>query len=280
MVLSLLYRGAGSVPLEVEGITPSRLAGRPCGEIERLPVLCGNRLARLGDFFDVSGSPSDDRMEWGGDLAGVHGIGAGLDGGFVRVSGNVGRHAGSRMTGGTLHILGHAADWLGCEMRGGSIEVDGCVGHLAGAAYRGSPTGMRGGTILVRGSAGHELGARMRRGVIAVDGAVGDLAGFQMRAGTILVGGRCGGRAAAGMVRGTLALLGGHTPPSLPNFRYGCRFRHPAFPLLRNLVRAGRLQRLAEALEEEVELYHGDMVTGGRGEVLWRDPPAATSGRS
>ncbi len=267
MTLRLEYRGGNQVPVEVQGLIPSAVCGRTLSEIARWPVFCGNRQVPLAELFHVAGDPSDQRIEWCGDLSGVHGIGAGMDGGQMHVAGPAGRHAGSEMTAGTLVIDGDAGDWLGAHLHGGLIVVKGRAGHLVGAAYRGSPRGMTGGTILVYGPAGNEIGRAMRRGIIVTGGA-GDAVGFGLLAGTILVFGPCGIRPGAEMRRGTIGLFGRELPSLLPTFRYGCRYG-PSFlaVLARHLGALG--YSAAEALASQpVHLYHGDLVSLGRGEVL------------
>jgi formylmethanofuran dehydrogenase subunit C len=254
--------------VEVEGVTPDVVRGRALAEIEKLPIFHGNRAAALADFFGVSGDPGDGIMRWEGELSGVHWIGAKMASGAIHVIGNAGRHLGSEMSGGAIHVSGDAGDWVGGEMRGGQIHVRGRAGHLVGSAYRGSPRGMTGGTILIRGSAGNEIGHSMRRGLVAVGGSVGDLVGFNMLAGTILVFGDSGIRPGAGMKRGTIGLLGANVPPLLPSFRYACRYRPEVLTvLLRSLRREG--MPLAEnGPPRDVDLFHGDMIAGGRGEIV------------
>lgn len=127
---------------------------------------------------------------------------------------------------------------------------------------------MTGGEILIDGDAGNELGHSMRRGLVAVAGNAGDLVGFNMLAGTVLVLGDAGIRHGAGMRRGTLALLGQHAPPILPTFRYACRYRPEIMLLLlRHLQQAG-FSVPAERIAARYELYNGDLLEGGRGELL------------
>lgn len=267
MTLALEYTGQTSVPVEIDGITPSVLRDKSLGEIERLPIVHGNQTPSLADFFRVSGDPADERIEMRGDLSGVHWIGAGMVRGEIRVLGRAGRHVGSEMKGGQITVEGDVSDWLGGQMHGGMIRVRGNAGHLVGAAYRGGPRGMTGGTILVDGLAGNEIGHGMRRGLIAVGGAE-DAVGFSMIAGTILVFGPCGIRPGAGMRRGTIGLFGDERPALLPTFRYGCRLK-PGFVamLLKQLARQS--YPAPETLwNAEMDLYHGDFVALGRGEIL------------
>jgi formylmethanofuran dehydrogenase subunit C len=270
MPLRFALRTTSAIPLEVEGITPDVTRGKSLAEIEKLEVFEGNSKTALAEFFTVRGDATGEIHEWEGDLAGVHWIGAKMTAGKIIVSGNAGRHVGSAMRGGEIHVRGNVGDWAGGEMHGGLIHVRGNAGHLVGAAYRGSAQGMSKGTILIGGNAGHEIGRSMRRGLIAVGGNIGDLAGMSMLAGTIFVLGGGGIRHGAGMKRGTIAFLGREAPPLLPSFRRASRY-HPE--ILRLICR--HLRKLDFAVAEELQscacdVYNGDLVTGGRGEILIR----------
>ena len=72
------------------------------------------------------------------------------------------------------------------------------------------------------------------------------------------------------MRRGTVALLGDRPTTLLPTFRRGGTMRLPMLPLIfRSLRRRGFAA--ADAWEAaEVDLYHGDFVALGKGEVLQR----------
>ncbi len=268
MPLRLTYIGQTSVPVEIEGITPDALRGKSLAEIERLPIYHGNRQVPLAEFFRVEGTADDGRLEFAGNLGGVHWIGAHMKEGTIVIEGAAGRHVGSEMKGGEIHVFGDAGDWLGGEMRGGLIHVRGRAGHLAGSAYRGSAKGMNRGTILIEGDAGNEVGHTLRRGLIAVRGRVGDFAAVNMIAGTLLAFGGCGIRPAAGMRRGTLGLLGGERPALLPTFRAGGRCRLGFLDmLLRSLLRRS-FPVPADLLGQEWTLWHGDLLTVGRGEIV------------
>jgi formylmethanofuran dehydrogenase subunit C len=267
MALKLVYRAQTNIPVEIDGLVPRAVRGKSQREIERFEIACGNERRPLAEFFSVSGNAGDSRLDFEGDLSGVHWIGARMSEGVIHVEGPAGRHVGSEMSAGEIHVAGEAGDWVGGEMRGGLIHVLGRAGNLVGAAYRGSPRGMRGGTILVEGAAGDEVGHTMRRGLIALGGC-GDFAGLNMIAGTILVFGTAGMRAGAGMRRGTIGLVGPEPPKLLPTFRAGGRAGLLIVNLLlRELARLGYPfdPSLADAL---VRTYHGDLVTGGRGELL------------
>ncbi len=270
MPLQLQYIGQSSLPVEVEGITPDRLQALALAEIERLEIFHGNCKLPLAELFRVSGSPADGRLEFAGELAGVHWIGAGMRSGSIHVAGNAGRHVGSQMQGGEIHITGTAGDWLGAEMRGGLIRTQGRTGDLVGAAYRGSERGMTGGTILVGGDAGSEIGRNLRRGLIAVGGSAGELIGANLLAGTILVFGRSGIRPGAGMRRGTIGLFGPEPVELLPTFRRGNRARPLVVDLLLRHLRGLEFPIAGELLAADYWNYHGDLLAGGRGELLVR----------
>ncbi len=270
MPLRLSLKSRSAVPLEVEGITPDVVRGKSLAAIEKLPMFQGSLRLSLAEFFAISGDATDGVMEWEGDLSGVHWIGAKMTSGKLVVEGNGGRHIGSGMRGGEIHVLGDAGDWVGGEMHGGFIHVRGRAGHLVGAAYRGSAQGMTGGTILIGGDAGNEIGHSLRRGLIAIGGNVGDLAGFNMLAGTILLFGESGIRHGAGMKRGTLGFLGSKLPPLLPTFHLACRCQPDFLPLLLSELRRKDFPVAEELFASSYDLYNGDLLEGGRGEILMR----------
>jgi formylmethanofuran dehydrogenase subunit C len=269
MPLRFVLRAETTVPLEVEGITPDTARGLALSDIEKLEVFEGNVKARLADFFTVSGDPTDEMHDWEGSLAGVHWIGAKMQSGRVVIHGDAGRHVGSEMRGGEIHVLGNASDWVGGEMHGGLIHVRGRAGHLVGSAYRGSAKGMTRGTILIGGDAGNEIGHSMRRGLIAIGGNMGDLAGLNMLAGSIFVFGESGIRHGAGMKRGTLAFFG-PAPPLLPTFRRACRYQPEILQLVFRHLRRLEFAVSEDLLRTPFDLYNGDFLEGGRGEILIR----------
>src|SRR5262245_28452402 len=270
-MLTLRYKSPTSIPVEIEGLTPSAVRAMPLADIEKVEIFHGNRKVPLAEFFAVSGDPSDARLEFDGELSGVHWIGAQMSEGEIHIRGNAGRHVGSEMSGGVIHVQGNARDWVGGEMHGGLIHVHGNAGHLIGSAYRGSKVGMTGGTILVDGSTGNEVGLTLRRGLVAIGGACGDFVGANMIAGTVLVFGACGNRPAANMRRGTVGLFGDDPPKLLLSFRKSCVFK-PLFlrPMFRHLQALG-FAVPSVCLDANYSAYHGDHVSVGRGEILIRE---------
>lgn len=259
-MMTLTVRHDSTIPLEFPGITPDRLAPLSVLHAAKLPVLFGNRTVELGEVATLSGDCADGRLRFQGDTGRVKQLGAKMTQGAICIEGNVGLHAGAQMTGGLLAIHGDATDWLGAEMRGGQIEVQGHAGHNVGSGYRGSRHGMRGGSIRITGNAGDELGLLMRRGTIIVDGIVGAYAGAIMIAGTIIGKKGFGLRAGSGMKRGTLIACG-QTEPVASGFRYCCDYQPQYLELIRDQLGAIR----------NVHCYRGDVLTGGRGELLLLD---------
>lgn len=270
MAIRLTYKAATSVPVEVEGLTPDWACDKSIGEIEKFEIFHGNCKLPLAEMFSIEGDPSDKCFDWEGNLAGVHWIGAHMASGLMRIHGPAGRHVGSQMRGGEIVVEGDAAGWVGAEMHRGLIRIMGNAGHLTGAAYRGSAKGMTGGTILVSGNAGNEIGLTMRRGLIVIGGVAGDMVGFNMIAGTVVVFGECGIRPGAGMRRGTLALLGYNPPQLLPSFRFSSTFRPPSIRLLLRILESLGFDFDQSLIQSEYDLYRGDLVSVGRGEILLR----------
>jgi len=256
-----------SIPLEIEGLIPSNLAGKSLAEIERFEVLHGNRMQPLAEFFRLTGSADDGAMRLEGELRSVHRLGAGMDSGKVAIEGSIGRHCGAQMSGGEITVEGDAGDFAGCEMRGGAIRVLGNAGDAVGSAYAGSKLGMRGGTILVHGNVGDEAGNCVRRGLLAVAGSAGSYLAANMLAGSVLVFDACGMRPGANMRRGTVALLG-PAPPLLPTFRHAQRGRSLILSMLLVHLQRSAFPVPPELLDAKVDQFHGDFLSLGRGEIF------------
>jgi formylmethanofuran dehydrogenase subunit C len=270
MAITLTYKAETSVPVEIEGLNPDWICDKSLSEIERFEIFHGNRRIPLAEMFSVSGNPADGEMDFEGDLSGVHWIAAHMTRGIVRIHGPAGRHVGSQMRGGEVIVHGNVGGWAGAEMKNGLIHVHGNAGHLTGAAYRGSSRGMTGGTILIDGSAGNEIGLTMRRGLIAIGGSAGDMTGFNMIAGTVVVLGECGIRPGAGMRRGTLALFGPTPTPLLPSFRFSATCQPATISVMLKLLRSKHFSMDDSLLSSRFDLYRGDLVALGRGEILFR----------
>ena len=270
MSITLTYRGETSLPVEIEGFVSDWACDKSLAEIERFEVFHGNRKVALAELFSISGDAADKRIDFEGDLGGVHRIGAQMRSGEIHVHGSAGRHLGSELRGGAIVVDDDAADWVGCEMRGGRIQIRGSAGNFVGAAYRGSPQGMRGGTIIVEGDVGTEAGWSMADGVVAVGGAAGAMVGFNMVGGTVLVLGDAGARPGAGMAGGKIALFGADPPAVLPSFRLD-RTEKPEqlAPIVKELGEPMAM-RFALELAKEMTVYVGDQLAEGTGEIYLR----------
>jgi formylmethanofuran dehydrogenase subunit C len=269
MPLRLKLKSALGAPVRLAGLTPDWTHSRGLSEIAARELFHGNKRHTLGELFVVAGNSADGEIEFLGELSKVHGIGAGMTSGSIRVEGHVGDHAGAEMRGGSLEILGGAGDWIGREMCGGRIHVHGKVADHAAAAPVGASRGMAGGELLIAGNAGHGLGRRMRRGLVAVSGSAGDDVGAEMLAGTILLGGSCGKRPGTELRRGTLALIG--PPPELPlTYVRDNRFRPQFLELLLVHLRRAGMAFPSDSSRGDYLLHHGDMLVSGRGEILIR----------
>jgi formylmethanofuran dehydrogenase subunit C len=271
MALVLTQQVETNIPIEVDGITPKKLAALSDHEIAKRLIYHGRNEIELGELFQISGSLSDDlAITFQGELHSVHGIGTGMTDGTIRIESTAGRRVGSQMTGGTIKATSSVGDFCGIEMKGGSISVDGDAGDMLGGHYPGSKFGMNRGEIIVKGSAGSGVGQGMRRGTIVVGGNCGELAGWNMLAGTIMVFGECGKYPGAEMKRGTIVLMGEPDPELLPTFVGGGTNQVPILSMLKHWLSTRSEHFSADCLTEPFEMFHGDMLQGGRGELFVR----------
>jgi hypothetical protein len=104
-------------------------------------------------------------------------------------------------------------------------------------------------------------------GAAASAGGCGDAAGFEMRAGTVVVGGEVGSQPGLGLRRGSVISLT-DSPRPAAMFQPGSAWRPPFLHLLcRSLAAAGFAP--AESIHPgNGRQWHGDMLAGGRGELL------------
>jgi formylmethanofuran dehydrogenase subunit C len=270
-IATLTLRAELDAPIDVDGVTPDRLAALSEREIAALPVVAGTRTAALGDFFDVRGGRSP-QVRFEGTLTNVNGIAAAMNGGEILIEGDAGNRVGAGMTAGSLDVRGSVGDDAGAAMAGGVLTVSGDAGDRLGAAAPGAATGMTGGEIIVHGSAGAEAGARARRGLIVVAGDAGAFAARAMIAGTLIVLGRTGSEPGRSSKRGTIIAVGGITVPA--TYWFACTFRPPhvrlAMTYLRRHYRVGVDERVAGGLYRR---HCGEAGDPGRGEILeWVGP--------
>jgi len=267
VTLTLEKKDHSTIRTDVTGILPESTRGLTCSAVCKLNVLHGNRQLRLGELFDVTGSVDDGQMILQGELSSVDGIGSGLSWGLMAVESSTGHRTGAKMTDGRISVKGNVGDLAGAEMRGGVIHVAGDAGDQLGGAFTGNTRGMRGGTLFVDGNAGDEIGKRMRRGLIAIGGAAGDLVGLNMLAGSIVVCSRAGSQIGFGMKRGTIAILAGMEYRT-PTFVDGGFNDSTIFRLMKNDIAASGFSGEIEPLAGPLNMFHGDLLAGGRGEIL------------
>lgn len=272
--LKLRARDAQALSADLTDITPEGLAAAGARGVGHLVASADGVPVPLGDLVSFSGSANDAEIEYEGDFSRFHGIGSGMSRGSIMVHGDVGGFAGARMSGGVLVIDGTAGPWLGAGLSGGTIHVRGDVGDDAAAALPGESLGLTGGTVIVDGAAGDRVGCRMRRGIVAVGGDCGEGAGLELRAGSVVVAGRLGPDAGLGMRRGSVIAAGTAGDPG-PNFLRGALWSPT---VLRLLARRLEELRFAPALAADGAFlagpwrqWHGDSLTGGRGELLTRE---------
>ncbi len=249
----------------LDGLIPERLAGLSTAEVERLPLIVGNRRELVGDWFKVeAGDPA--RLEIEGDCRRLDRIGAGMSTGSIAVSGDAGAYLGIGMSGGTLSIGGAAGFGAATALRGGTMRIGGDAGDGLGGSLPGAADGMRGGTVTVAGSAGAQAGHRLRRGLIVIGGNAGPACGAEMIAGTIVLGGSAGPLPGAAMRRGSIIALGGATRIAPTFGDCGVHDLLVLKLLARHLAGIG-LGALAARLGP-LRRWLGDAAVAGKGELL------------
>ncbi|MDF1537392.1 MAG: formylmethanofuran dehydrogenase subunit C [Candidatus Thorarchaeota archaeon] len=212
MTVNLTLKTELDLPIEADTVTPSHFAGKSLEEIGKLPVLQGNQMLELKDFFDINGeageTPDDTEIVVEGDLKKVKMIGKGMNGGKITVNGDVGMYLGAEMIAGRIHVKGSVDAWAAAEMVGGNIQIEGDAADRICAGYRGSLEGMMGGRVYVAGNVGREAASQMRKGFLAVKGNVGELAAAKMQGGTIVVCGNLAERPGVSAKKGMIIVLG------------------------------------------------------------------------
>jgi len=264
--LTFTLRHAPEERLDLSALTPKGLARLDRKAIAAIRIGQSKRGATVGDIFRVAGKDISDIVFEGGNEH-FDGVGTGLDGGAVRVTGDVGARAGRAMRAGNLIIEGSVGPHAGSAMRGGRIEIFGNAGDHLGGPLAGELAGMNGGQIVVRSRAGDYAGDRMRRGLIAVLKGAGDYPGARMIAGTLVVLGDVGDLPGYLMRRGSIIL---DRPPkkSSPSF-VACGAPELAFAGLldRHLIAEGIVKR--PLLGPAPNRLGGDNAVLGLGEILF-----------
>lgn len=263
--LSFTLRQAPTSAIDLSALIPSRLASLSVGEIENLKLAGTPQLARVGDVFDVRGTPGEAIVISGGSPLLDH-VGAGLDGGTITVEGPVGAYAGRGMTGGRLDIAGDAGAFLASTAKGGIIHVKGSAGDFLGGARPGDKFGLLGGTVLVDGNVGERAGERMRRGTVIAKGKFGAAAGSRMVGGTLWTETGFGPRPGPLLRRGTL--IGPSVDEVLPTFADCGRIDPVILRILSRYITDVLGPLAPKTLPEKVRKLAGDMATIGKGEIL------------
>lgn len=248
--------------LDLLNINPLSLNGLSEAEAAKLPVGTSRRGLTLGDCFTITLDGSETLVIEGGSSR-LDRVGASLDGGSIRVVGDVGQRLGAGMRSGTVTVTGAAGPFAGSGATGGTITVEGDAGDHAGGAVYGAKAGLDGATLIVRGTAGDHLGDRMRRGLILV-GSAGAHAGARMIAGTIAAI-SLGDHPGFGMRRGTI--LAGTTGTVTPSFVETGTHDLVFLRLLARSLRPLSAEH-ADLAAGALKRYSGDLATLGKGE-LW-----------
>ena len=292
-MLTLTLKSPLTLPIDVDGVLPENVIDANATKIGDRLVWCGKQQLPLRNFFDISGSAAEDSsIQWQGGsgsngLARVNRIGQDMTAGKMLIRGNTGLHTGWRMRGGQIEVHGNADDYLGAEMTGGSIAVSGDVGNHVGSRFNGEKIGMNRGQIFVQGSAGHGLGQGMRRGTIVVGKQAGKLVGWNMLAGTIICLQGCGAHPGAGMKRGTIIAAADRQATLaikendwlLPSFNPGATNTVPIFNPIKKWLATEKLDERPvfsseqlNLLDQTFQVFHGDRLSDGRGEVFLATP--------
>jgi len=247
-------------------VGPDRLSALRPDDVASWKLDYGNRRARVGELFDITGQNLNDLVIRNSCKL-LDAIGTGMESGNICIHGNTGDYLGRNMRGGTIEVEGDSGHGTASGMHNGTIRGNGNCGDFAGAAIPGDHQGMRGGTLLVTGNAGDRSGDRMRRGRILVEGNAGDYCGARMVAGTIAVLGKVGIAPGYAMRRGTL--LFEQSPASIPPTFNDCGEHTLGF--LRLLLDSfAELNSRFSQLDRNrlrVRRYAGELACDGKGEL-------------
>ncbi len=266
---TVTYKGRTKQRLDMRWLSHAIHQASNSDAIKKLPLQIGNEKSNVGEFFDITGSftnqyvvlkNSNQKMDYLG-----HSLSAGVE---LTIEGDVGHFAGAELAGGKLIIDGNSLDYAGCSMSQGLIEITGNVNDYLGGAYEGEKKGMSGGTILVHGNSGNFTGDLLRRGTIMVVGHIGDYCASRMTAGTITNLGTIGKQVGVGMRRGTILLP--HKPKDVLTGFHDCgRHNLGYLTLLLHEIRQYKstFQSL-HPMRRRVQRYIGDTTVGGQGEML------------
>ena len=247
-------------------LRPDRFAALTAAELVQQRINIGSREYRWGEVFEIEGDPTSTWTIPG--AVNYLNLAAGLTTGLLRVVGHAGDYAGMKLAGGRLEINGSAGHSVGAGMQGGLIKVTGDAGPQVGGPCPDSIDGMTDGEIIIAGAASPRAGFRMRRGLIAANQGA-EQAGYQMLAGTLVVFRGPLPSPGLSMKRGTILILDPNIEPTwLPYYQPDCVYR----PVIVQVL-LGRLHALGWTLPEgsrhgRYQLYTGDRLNNGKGEIL------------
>lgn len=269
--LHLRLREAPPLRASLDGIVPDQAAD--AADVAHRALWLGNQTIELGELFDVSTQTLDGdavpELVIEGDCHRIDGIGRGMNGGMLRIEGDVGDYLGAGMLAGEIVVSGSAGDLAACEMQGGRVDIAHNLGDFAASTLPGSMDGMRGGTLVVRGNVGARCADRMRRGTLILHGDAGEFLASRMVAGTVALAGKAGAHCGYGMRRGTL-VFAGTAPAAPPTFVATHQDIVVFWTLLRRSLayHGGRFAALPGRAPRRLV---GDLAAGGKGEWLLPD---------
>lgn len=267
-------RGGPPGWIHADVLRPEVLCTLSMDEVADTRLVVGARNTRLGDLFEIQTLPGEvglPRLQVDGSPRFLY-LGCGMESGALEVEGDAGMLAGAGLKGGTLRIRGRAGHLAGAGMIGGLLRIDGDAGDRLGGPLPGGSRGLAGGEILVTGKAGDDTGLHQRGGLLVAALGTGRHPGRQMHGGTLLV------------LQGPLLLpaldahggsiLGPLSRERLPaGFRRNGPVRLVWLRILKRRLNELELQVPEDALrfldaEEPLEMWNGDLLSEGRGEVL------------
>jgi formylmethanofuran dehydrogenase subunit C len=127
--------------IDCSRLTPDNLYGLSLKQIGNLSLLNSKNSPKVSDYFEVSGSNSENII-YKNPSSQLDFIGHKMSFGSIICQGDVGDRVGDQMRRGLILIDGNAGDYAASRMVAGTIAVFGGVGKYAGF-------GMKRGTILL-----------------------------------------------------------------------------------------------------------------------------------
>ena len=250
--------------IDVSPLIPESLTGLSPTDMGAILLQCGNRQYRTDDFFDITGTDTENIIIFNSG-AKLDYIGRAMKSGTITVQGNAASYLGFQMKGGNITVHGNVDAYAASGLVGGRIHIHGDVGDYLAAAIPGDRKGMKGGVVIVTGNAGDRVGDQMRRGIVLIEGNVGAYCASRMLAGTIGVMGTVGTYVGYGMRRGTLLLT---NTPKLHSTIQDCGSH--TLPFLGLMFKSFQTlpTRFAAINNNRVRRYAGDLANDGKGEIL------------